>query len=75
VVLASGEYDDARRSMELTSALLSRASTNQGGGGAPPSPRNRVASRFISTGRIYHQLPLDLGTHVNEALDWLDHRS
>ncbi len=56
VVMASGELDGARKSMELTSAILAMK-------GLP--------TRFVSTGRIYHWLPENFGDYVAAAVPWL----
>ncbi len=56
MVLASGDFDGARRTMQL---LAHRANTAQ------------LRARFISFGPIHHALPADLGRHVEGALAWL----
>lgn len=56
VVLASGDYDDARPTMLLAAAILKR-------GG--------VETRFVSTGRIWHQLPRNLDEVMAPHIDWI----
>jgi pimeloyl-ACP methyl ester carboxylesterase len=56
VVLACGDLDGARPSMVHAAAVLRSA-------GLP--------TRFVSTGRIYHQLPADVGATLGAALGWL----
>jgi len=57
VVMVSGDFDGARRSMLGNTAKLRR-------GG--------IAARFVSSGRIYHQLPANLGDIVAKQLPWLE---
>lgn len=56
VVLASGDFDDARSMMLRAAAVLIR-------GG--------VEARFVSTGRIYHQLPRNLAEILAPHIDWV----
>ncbi len=56
VVLASGDYDDARPTMLAATARLLR-------GG--------VEARFVSTGKIWHQLPENLEQVLREHLLWV----
>jgi predicted esterase len=57
VVLASGDHDGARPVMIRAVAKL-----QQGG----------VEARFVSTGPIWHQLPADLATIVDDAIRWIE---
>ncbi len=56
VVLAAGDYDGARPMMERAAAQLNAA-------GLP--------ARYLSTGKIWHQLPDDLEPIVAEAIAWI----
>ena len=56
VVFAAGEYDCARPTMQLAAALLDAAG---------------LESRYVSTGKIYHQLPADLETILRDAIAWI----
>jgi predicted esterase len=56
VLLASGDLDDARKTMVHTAAFL---------------PARGVEARFVSLGPIYHKLPADLGRVMREALRWV----
>jgi predicted esterase len=56
VVLAAGDKDEARPSMEHTAARLSA---------------NRIDARFISLGPFYHVLPEKLGPVMRDALAWV----
>lgn len=56
VVLAAGDYDCARPTMQLAAARLNAA-------GLP--------SRYVSTGKIWHQLPADLEAILRDAIAWI----
>ena len=56
VVLACGDLDEARPTMVHAAAVLLSAG---------------METRFVSTGRIYHQLPSDLGATLGDSLAWL----
>ena len=56
VVLAAGDYDCARPTMQLAAARL-----NAGG----------LESRYVSTGKIWHQLPADLESILRDAIAWI----
>jgi len=56
VLLASGELDDARKTMEHVALFLSSRG---------------VEARFVSLGPIYHKLPPDLGRVMRDALRWV----
>ncbi len=56
VVLAAGDYDEARPTMQRATAELNAA-------GLP--------ARYLSTGKIWHQLPGDLEPLMREALAWI----
>jgi len=56
VVLAAGDYDCARPTMQLAAARL-----NAGG----------LESRYVSTGKIWHQLPADLERILRDAIEWV----
>jgi predicted esterase len=55
VLLAAGELDDARSTMEHTATFLSSRG---------------VKARFVSLGPIYHRLPDNLGRVMGDALRW-----
>ena len=57
VVLASGDHDGAR-------PMMRHAATELTARGLP--------ARFMSLGKIYHQLPDDLEQHVAAAIAWID---
>jgi predicted esterase len=56
VVLASGDKDEARATMQHTALRLAA---------------NGVLTRFVSLGPYYHVLPNDLGPVMREALTWV----
>jgi len=56
VVFAAGEHDGARPTMQRAAARLTAA-------GLP--------SRYISTGKIWHQLPHDLERIMRDAIGWI----
>jgi predicted esterase len=56
VLLAAGEYDDARKTMARTAQKLAA---------------HGVAARFVGLGRIGHALPPDLGRVMKDALAWV----
>jgi predicted esterase len=56
VVLASGDRDGARSTMQLATEKLRR-------GG--------LEARFVSLGPIWHQLPADLEPFVRDAVQWI----
>jgi len=56
VVLASGRYDGARPTMQRAAVRLSAAG---------------LRARYMSTGKIWHQLPGDMGRFVREAVRWI----
>jgi predicted esterase len=56
VVMAAGDHDGARPTMQRAAAILSAA-------GLP--------TRYMSLGPIYHALPADLDRILTEALQWL----
>ena len=57
VVMACGDFDGARASMRASTTKLNAA-------GLP--------TRFVSTGRIYHQLPRDFEAFVRSAIGWIN---
>jgi hypothetical protein len=56
VLLAAGEHDEARPTMERTASRLASR-------GLP--------ARFVGLGPIFHQLPADLGRVMRDALSWV----
>ena len=56
VVLAAGEYDGARPSMQRAAAVLTAAG---------------VSARYVSLGRIGHWLPGDFEAKMRNALRWI----
>lgn len=56
VVFACGDHDGARPTMLKATAVLLRAG---------------LEARFVSTGRIWHQLPADLSERMAEPLAWV----
>ncbi len=56
VLLAAGDWDDARPTMKLTAARLAA---------------HGVAARFVGLGPIGHVLPADLGRVMKDALAWV----
>jgi hypothetical protein len=56
VLLAAGEHDEARPTMERTAQRLASR-------GMP--------ARFVGLGPIWHQLPSDLGRYMRDALAWV----
>lgn len=59
VVFACGDHDGARPTMLKATATLVRAG---------------LEARFVSTGRIWHQLPSDLSERMAEPLAWVSER-
>jgi predicted esterase len=57
VVLAAGDYDGARPTMQLAAAELDAAG---------------LTSLYVSTGKIWHQLPADLEQILRAAIRWID---
>jgi predicted esterase len=56
VLLAAGDWDDARSTMVLTAARLAARG---------------IAARFVGLGAIGHVLPADLGRVMKDALSWV----
>jgi predicted esterase len=56
VLLAAGELDEARSTMEHTAQFLAARG---------------VQTRFVSLGPIFHKLPPDLGRVMGDALRWV----
>ncbi len=57
IVMACGDLDGARASMRANTARLNAAG---------------IPTRFVSTGRIYHQLPANLEAFARDAIAWLN---
>ena len=60
VVFACGDHDGARPTMVKATATLLR---------------HGLQARFVSTGRIWHQLPADLSERMKEPLAWVGENS
>ena len=58
-MFACGDHDGARPTMLKATATLVRAG---------------LEARFVSTGRIWHQLPSDLSERMAEPLAWVSER-
>jgi predicted esterase len=56
VVLASGDHDGARPTMQRAWAVLTAA---------------KLEARFVSLGPIWHELPDDFGARMRPILDWV----
>lgn len=73
VVLAAGDRDEARVSMQALAARLTQQGQAQKEGGAPAGADagRGLESRFMSLGDAGHTFPSDMGARMCDAISWV----
>ncbi len=67
VVLAAGDKDGSRASMQAMAARLEAGAQSGGAGGGAAS----IETRFMSLGDVGHAFPSDMGARMCEAIAWV----
>ena len=72
VVLAAGDRDEARVSMQALAARLTQHAQQAGGGAPAGADAGRgLESRFMSLGDVGHTFPSDMGARMCDAISWV----